>query len=126
MCRLCHRSTAINLVARYAPISKRHGQDSRQALSSQVKGIFTGTKRLGHCSGERPGLATFMAGRLASRYRLIKTMPVAITTAAATRRLPNDSPNARTPMTAAKTTLVSRIAATSASGARVWAHSTIP
>ena len=59
-------------------------------------------------------------------HKLIRTMPVAMTTAAATRRLPKDSPKTRTPMSAANTTLVSRIAATSASGALVCAHSTTP
>ena len=53
-------------------------------------------------------------------------MPAATSAAAATRLVPNLSATSRIPIRAANTTLVSLIAATSASGARVWAQSTVP
>lgn len=56
----------------------------------------------------------------------ISTIPVAMTTAAAILRRPKSSSSTAIPISAANTTLVSRIAATSASGALAWAHSTMP
>ena len=75
-------------------------------------------------SGELPRRGR--GGWLTCHYSPMRTMPVAMTTAAATRRRPKSSRSTRKPMSAAKTTLVSRIAATSASGARLCAQSTMP
>jgi len=61
-----------------------------------------------------------------SRQRLISMMSAATRAAAATRRAPNRSFNNSVPMSAAEMTPVSRRAATSASGACVWAQSTMP
>jgi 6-O-methylguanine DNA methyltransferase, DNA binding domain len=71
----------------------------------------------------RPAAATGMA---LPCQALISTMPAATRPAAATRLIPKDSANSRHPIRAAKITLVSLIAATSASGARVCAQSTMP
>jgi hypothetical protein len=64
--------------------------------------------------------------RAVTDQKAMRMMPVATSVAANARGQPNRSLKNSIPITAATMTLVSRSAATSASGARTWAHNTAP